>query len=52
MTENVVEIASRLLGRAVKTMEDHQQWVYEYLDNLQLGTSAFRSRSWNPNQPQ
>ena len=32
---NVVEIACRLRdGRAVVTEEDHQQWMYEYLDQI------------------
>lgn len=34
----VIEIASRLRnGHAVETDEDFRQWVYEYLDNLELG---------------
>src|SRR4051812_25959678 len=33
--ENVIELACRLRdGRASKTEEDHQQWYYEYLDDL------------------
>ena len=33
--EKVIEIRDRLRdGRAVKTEEDFQQWLYEYFDNI------------------
>jgi hypothetical protein len=33
--DKVIHVSDRLRdGREVKTDEDHQQWIYEYFDNI------------------
>ena len=33
--DKVIHVPDRLRdGREVKTDEDHQQWIYEYFDNI------------------